>query len=68
MVKFKYRGPNTDQPAVSVDCKPMKSKDKAEIFREGTNTRTPNTVAGISDKWLSKPRKSYGSLYNPEES
>ena len=25
MVKLKYRGPNTGQPAASVTCKPMKS-------------------------------------------
>jgi hypothetical protein len=63
VVKFKYRGPNTDQPAVSVDCKPMKSKDKTRDCQGRHNTRTSKTVAGISDKWLYID-ESYASLYN----
>ncbi len=36
MVKLKYRGPNTGQPAASVTCKPMKSlRQQPEIIRKG---------------------------------
>jgi hypothetical protein len=35
VVKLKYRGPNTGQPAASVTCKPMKSlRQQPEIARK----------------------------------
>ncbi len=37
MVKLKYRGPDTGQPAASVTCKPMKSlRQQPEVIRKGT--------------------------------
>ncbi len=62
VVKFMYRGPNTDQPAVSVDYKPMKSKDKTRDCQGGHNTRTFKTVAGISDKWLYTDEKLWKAI------
>jgi hypothetical protein len=49
-MKFKFRGPNTDQSALCVGRKSMKSKENSLRLSAKGIARTVFTVAGIWDK------------------